>query len=300
MSNGRVTRSFVRGLTIAGTLVAAKVVLPGCSSTSSNTAPPTSAPGIASDAGDAGADASDAGEEASNPALDAACTPSVTIQLEDEGPNGELFTKNVPDGEAFVQETGRRVCRILYREPEEVRAANHITLILRADDKNPGWKSGDVGDITVMISTTHLASVEARGDDVKTEIEGVLTHEMTHMYQNDDKALGEGTYERLGNVIEGIADAVRIRAKLPPIGSKPSKSGSWDDEGYWKPAYFILWVDNQYPDFLYRLNQSMAIGDHEAWTPAAFETITGRTVDELWSSYAGAACCSANDRSCCS
>ena len=43
----------------------------------------------------------------------------------------------------------------------------------------------------------------------------------------------------------------------------------------------------------------MAMGDGTAWTPDAFETITGRTVEDLWASYAGAACCSAKDRSCC-
>ncbi len=262
--------------------------------------PPPTAP---TDAGGTGASPDDAGattpEAGSDPALDAACTPTVAIQLEDLGPKGELFTKSVPNPTAFVQETGRTVCRILYKKPSEVRAANKITLILRDDPKVAGWKSGDVGDITVMISTAHLAKVDAAGDDVKTEIEGVLTHEMTHMYQNDDKAPGEGTYARLANVIEGVADAVRIRAKLPPTGSKPSKTGEWDDEGYWKPAYFLLWIDGQYPDFLHRLNLSMAIGDGKAWTPAAIEDITGRTVSDLWSTYVGAACCSSADRSCC-
>jgi hypothetical protein len=234
-----------------------------------------------------------------NPALDQACTPVVVLQVEDKGPGGLLFTNNVANPEAFVQETGRRVCRILYRKPEEVRAANKITLILRNDPSVAGWKSGDVGDITVMISTDHLTKVDGRGEDVKTEVEGVLVHEMTHMYQHDDKAPGEGTYPNLGNVIEGIADAVRIRAKLPPKGSKPAKTGAWDDEGYWKPAYFLLWVDGRHPDFLRDLNLSMLPNDGKAWTPARFETITGESVDTLWSAYAGATCCANNDRSCC-
>lgn len=257
------------------------------------------------DAGDADAgadpiDASEAGDLADlpNPELDAVCTPTVDIEMAEAGANGAYFTDAVPDPVPFIQETGRRVCRILYRNPGEVRAANHITLVLQ-DDKIPGWKSGDVGDITVMISTSHLADVSSAGQDVKLEIQGVLTHEMTHMYQNDDKAPGEGTYARLGNVIEGIADAVRIRAKLPPTGSAPSKIGQWDDQGYWKPAYFLLWIDDQYPNFVYQLNQSMAIGDGKAWTPDSFADITGETVSDLWTRYKSAACCSAADRSCC-
>jgi hypothetical protein len=290
-----------RAQAIVCALVAGAAAFLACSSDPQSVAPTsagsTGAPEAGIDTADGG-DASDGGDAQPNAALDAACTPTVVIQVEDTGPNGALFTANVPDPEAFVQETGRRVCRILYRKPEEVRAANKITLLLRADQA-AGWKTGDVGDITVMISTTHLADINAKGQSVKTEIEGVLTHEMTHMYQNDDKAPGEGTYANLGNVIEGIADAVRIRAKLPPPGSMPSKSGSWDDQGYWKPAYFLLWVDDRYPDFLYRLNQSMAIGDGIAWTPDAFQVITGRSVDDLWSTYATASCCSVGDRSCC-
>lgn len=250
------------------------------------------------DGGEA-ADASAGGDAGSDPALDAACTPTVVVQVEDTSEKGALFTSAVSDPEAFVQAIGRDVCRILYRDAAEVRAANQITLILRDDPSVAGWKSGDVGNITVMISTNHLAAVNARGDDVKTEIAGVLTHEMTHMYQNDDKAPGEGTYANLANVVEGIADAVRIRAKRPPTGAKPSKTGRWDDQGYWKPAYFLLWVDGQHPGFLHDLNASMAIGDGEAWSPASFASITGETVDALWTSYASATCCSSNDRSCC-
>jgi len=233
-----------------------------------------------------------------NPELDAACTPTFTLDLQDMGPGGQLFLDSVPDPEAFVQDIGRRVCRILYRNASEVRAANHITLIIK-QDPIPGWKSGDVGDITVMISTTHLADVQAQGNDVATEIEGVLFHEMTHMYQNDDKAPGEGTYANLPNVIEGVADAVRIRGMLPPIGAKPSKTGTWDDQGYWKPAFFLLWIDNQFPDFLYHLNLSMIAGDGVVWAPDQIGTITGKSADMLWTEYQGATCCLDTQQACC-
>lgn len=282
-------------------MVCLVAVAAACGSASSSTQDGADAGPSVEDAGaleDASADASSDSSAPLTP-LDEACTPIVVIQQEDTSDKGAIFAKYVPDGEAFVQATGRIVCNILYRKPEEVRAANKITLILRDDTTIAGGKSGDVGDITVMISTDHLAKVEAGGGDVRKEIEGVLAHEMTHMYQNDDKAPGEGTYANLPNVIEGIADAVRIRAKLPPTGAKPTKTGQWDDEGYWKPAYFLLWIDDQHADFLHALNQSMAIGDGKAWSPDAFADITGRTVDDLWSAYKTAACCTSGDRSCC-
>jgi hypothetical protein len=204
----------------------------------------------------------------------------------------------VPDPEGFVTEIGRRVCYILYRHASEVGPANHLTLLIK-QDPTPGWKAGDGGDITVMISTTHLTEVANQGLDVATEIEGILHHEMTHMYQYDDKAPGEGTYANLGHVIEGVADAVRIRAKFPPPGAGPLKSGVWDDEGYWKPAFFLLWIDTQVPDFLYELNASMRAGDGVAWTPEAIHAITGSSVDALWAQYKGASCCAGTQWSCC-
>ncbi len=243
--------------------------------------------------GQGGSDASD------NPELDAKCTPTFTLQMEDTGPKGQIFTDAVPDPEPFVQEIGRTVCRILYRELDEVRDANHITLIIRDDPDYAGWKMGDVGNITVMISTQHLAQVQGQGMDVATEIHGILLHEMTHMYQNDDKAPGEGTYPDLPNVVEGVADFVRIRAGYPPSGAQPSKDGSWDDTGYWKPAFFMLWIDGKHPDFLYHLNLTMVAGDGVPWTPDTIQDITGVSVDDLWAEYLGASCCAGSTQTCC-
>lgn len=294
----RVARSLVAAA--AASLIAAA---PGCSGESGGENAP--ARPDRGDAGDTGspdatgaADAGDAGGR-TNAALDAKCTPTLTLELEDTGPKGQLFIDAVPDPESFVQATGRTVCQILYRKVEEVRDANHITLIIRDDPQYPGWKSGDVGNITVMISTDHLADVDAKGGDVASEVRGILLHEMTHMYQNDDKAPGEGTYAQLPNVIEGIADFVRIRAGYAPAGAQPSKTGSWDDQGYWKPAFFLLWIDGRHPDFLYRLNLGMVAGDGIAWSPDAIATLTGQSVADLWAEYATASCCAGSTQSCC-
>ena len=285
----------------AGVLVAAFAFAPSACGDADGSGPggqSTTTSGAGGDGGEGGAGG--AGGGVFDPELDESCTPTVTVQLEDTGPKGEIFTSAVPDPEAFLQETGRTVCRILYRDAEEVRDANHITLIIRDDPDYPGWKSGDVGKITVMISSDHLTTVLGNGGDVLTEITGILLHEMTHMYQRDDKAPGEGSYPTLPNIIEGIADFVRVRAGYPPAGSAPSKTGAWDDAGYWKPAYFLLWIDGLYADFLYRLNLSMEAGDGMAWSPSSIATITGKSVDQLWAEFAGATCCTPATQACCS
>ena len=209
-----------------------------------------------------------------------------------------LFTEAVGgNAEAFVQQVGREVCRVLYRKAEEVRAANHIELNIR-DYDGVAAKWGDVGDIGVEISTRHLQNVKNEGRDVRMEIAGILHHEMTHMYQNDDKP--EGTFSGLANMYEGIADAVRIRNGFPPAGASPSdKQGRWQDKAYASQAFFWLFVDTAHPDFLYKLNAGMRGKDSVAWTPAEIEKITGKTADALWMEYQGAACCRGANRTCC-
>ena len=73
-----------------------------------------------------------------------------------------------------------------------------------------------------------------------------------------------------------------------------------DDSDLQSIYSLTLNVDNEYPDFLYRLNASMAMGDGVAWSPDAFEDITGESVDSLWSRYQDADCCSGNTWDCCS
>lgn len=231
-----------------------------------------------------------------DPMLDAACTPEFTLSMEDDGPKAQIFTDAVNgDAEAFVQNIGRGVCRILYRKAEEVRAANHITLHIE-DTDGVAWKAGDIGDIDVGISTQHLQNVKNDGRDVAAEISGILYHEMTHMYQNDDKP--EATFADIGNMYEGIGDAVRIRAGYTPAGAQPDKNGSWEEKTYTGQAFFWLYMDTKRPDFIYELNKSMA-KDGTPWAPSQIETITGKSAAAWWSEYQGAACCSGGTRDCC-
>ncbi len=241
--------------------------------------------------------------------LDEGCTPEVELVLEDTGPNGQLFVEAAGgDPSAFVVGIGRHVCRILYRDTSELLPVTHLELIIR-DEDGVAWKAGSGNRITVMISTRHLRSVaDAEGRQaVAREIRGILYHEMAHMYQYDDRdnprprQPGEGGYARLSEVIEGVADFVRYRAGYMPRGRTPQKGGTWDDQAYNKPAFFLLWADTQYPGFVYRMNLTLASGDQQSWAPSwAFPEITGgKTEAELWRQFEAAACCSGVVQTCC-
>jgi hypothetical protein len=252
--------------------------------------------GLSGGGGTAGTGATTADDATS---LAAACTPAIDVEMLDTGPGAALFARAVPRPKELVEEVGRAVCRILYRRASEVRVVRHLTLILR-DDPTAGREKGDGrGNVTVMLSTRHLLEFADQGGDVANEITGSLHHEMTHVFQNDDRAPGEGTYANLVNVLEGVADFVRIRAGYLPPSPLAEKRGSWDDEPYAKPAFFLLWVDDAHPDFLRRMNRGLLAGDGVAWTPAAIEPLAGETVDALWAEYQGAACCAEEEHECC-
>jgi predicted Zn-dependent protease with MMP-like domain len=224
----------------------------------------------------------DDGEEPDLSELDAVCTPGFDLNLTDDDPGRVALFMDAVDGdpEGTVQEIGRAVCKLLYRHPEEVRDATHLELRIEHAVGEVAWKAGDGGEITVMISTDHIQNVANEGRDVAEEVKGVLFHEITHMFQHDDND-GNGVD---GGLIEGIADFVRIRAGYPPYRSQPNPNGNWND-GYHTTAYFLLWLDDQVEDFTYQLNLSMSDKDMMSWSPEAFRTITGKSVDELWDDY---------------
>jgi hypothetical protein len=299
---------------VAGTSGAAGTGVAGTSGAAGTGAPgPTGAAGVgdagtpSNDARDGGAGTGAAGTGAAGSsvdagatlaALDQACTPTFTLRLTDMGPKGQIFTDAVGgDAKAFVQDIGRKVCRILYRQASEVRAANSITLTI-ADYDGVAAKSGDVGEIAVQISTRHLENVKNQGRDVRAEIAGILHHEMTHMYQHDDKP--EATFSAIGNMYESVGDAVRIRNGYAPAGCAPSgKTGTWSSKSYCGGGWFWVWAETVYPDFIYKLNGTMKGKDGHAWAPADATFITGKTIDQLWTDYQGAACCSGATRTCC-
>jgi hypothetical protein len=217
-----------------------------------------------------------------DPELDAKCTPGFDLEMLDMDPARQaLFLDAVGgDPEALVQDIGRKVCRILYREAEEVPDSTHLTLRIEYAVGDVAWKAGDGADITVMISTDHLQNLANQGADMATEVIGILFHEMAHMYQHDDDD-GGGVD---GGLIEGIADFVRIEAGYTPTGAEPSGDGNWND-GYTHTGFFLLWIEEQHTDFLYALNLSMSSEDGKTWTLQSFVDITGKTVEQLWDEY---------------
>ncbi|KAJ4837473.1 hypothetical protein Tsubulata_013186 [Turnera subulata] len=111
--------------------------------------------------------------------------------------------------------------------------------------------------------------------DVKTEITGVLYHEMTHIWQWD------GNGQTPGGLIEGIADFVRLKANyVPSHWVQPGQGDKWD-QGYDITARFLDYCNSLSNGFVAELNKKMRSG----YSAQYFVDLLGKNVDQLWSEY---------------
>lgn len=126
---------------------------------------------------------------------------------------------------------------------------------------------------TKSLSAQYVANYG--GGDLKTEIRGVLYHEMTHVWQ------WNGQNNAPGGLIEGIADYVRLTAGLNPSHwVKPGSGDKWD-QGYDVTAYFLQYCESVSSGFVANMNAKLKGG----WDLGFFNDLTGKSVDQLWSDY---------------
>uniref|UniRef100_A0A0C9S800 TSA: Wollemia nobilis Ref_Wollemi_Transcript_12531_1084 transcribed RNA sequence n=1 Tax=Wollemia nobilis TaxID=56998 RepID=A0A0C9S800_9CONI len=143
-----------------------------------------------------------------------------------------------------------------------------ITLIVESMPSGVAFTAND----EIHLSSEYVASFQG---DVKTEIRGVLYHEVTHVWQ------WSGNGNAPGGLIEGIADYVRLTAGLAPSHwVKPGGGDRWD-QGYDVTAYFLQYCESVSSGFVANMNAKLAGG----WNVSFFNDLTGKSVDELWNDY---------------
>ncbi|GLJ24740.1 hypothetical protein SUGI_0472970 [Cryptomeria japonica] len=142
-----------------------------------------------------------------------------------------------------------------------------VTLIVESMD-GIAYASGD----EIHLSAEYVGNYSG---DVKTEIRGVLYHEMTHVWQWD------GNGNAPGGFIEGFADYVRLTAGLAPSHwIKPGSGDRWD-HGYDVTAYFLQYCESIRAGFVACMNAKLKGG----WDIRFFNDLTGKSVDQLWKDY---------------
>lgn len=110
----------------------------------------------------------------------------------------------------------------------------------------------------------------------------VVTHEAMHVIQSYPG------YDP-GWLVEGIADYVRYVMGVDNAGANWSLPAFKADQSY-KNAYrvtarFLVWVEKtkKRTDLVDKLDTALR---SNTYTPAIWKTLTGKTVDELWTEYA--------------
>ncbi|KAF8665518.1 hypothetical protein AX16_000532 [Volvariella volvacea WC 439] len=125
----------------------------------------------------------------------------------------------------------------------------------------------------IHFSLDYIKKSESRAQD---EIRGVLVHEVVHCYQYN----ACGTCP--GGLIEGIADFVRLNARLEPPHWTRTAGDKWD-VGYQTTAYFLDWLERRYGQgTIQELN--LAMRDRQ-YHRRMFKELTGRPVRKLWKFY---------------
>lgn len=107
----------------------------------------------------------------------------------------------------------------------------------------------------------------------------VVVHEVMHVVQSYSSAPGWLT--------EGIADYVRYYYGVNNAAAgwqlQPLVAGASYTSGYTVAARFFIWVESRYEiDLVTTLDAALRGGSYD---PALWVSLTGKTVDDLWSEY---------------
>jgi hypothetical protein len=224
-------------------------------------------------AGVAGADSGgDRSSDAGSDWIPTTCTPEVVYDNRDAQGSGALFDQYVADPTALVHEVAHTACSLLYRHPSEVPPVPMLSLIIE-DFDGLAASSGT----SVHISSRYLQQLADGGEDLLTEIHGLLYFTVTIHYQNDSNDTAPIW------LVTGIADWVRLRAGH--TDSTLREAGGSPQDGYKTTAFFLDWLNLQYADFVYDLNVLLGPTGAPMFMDTIFSDLTGKNVDALWLDY---------------
>ncbi|KAI5241003.1 plant basic secretory protein [Aureobasidium subglaciale] len=163
----------------------------------------------------------------------------------------------------------------------KIPGTRSVTLILR-DMEGVAYTTGteiDDDHKEIHLSLSYLTHVAAQkpGYSARTEILGVVCHELVHCFQWNAK----GTCN--GGLIEGIADWVRLNAGFIPPHWKKEAGKSWDT-GYQNTGYFLDWIERtKGVGSVYKINQALC---HKEYKDDTFwKHLFDQDVDSLWKEY---------------
>jgi len=106
---------------------------------------------------------------------------------------------------------------------------------------------------------------------------GCVIHELSHAYMRAPR------YDHTTSwLIEGLADYIRDALHMEMEWTKPHFEVGQATSGYQTTADFLFWLDHVRPGSSKELSLQLMAG---TYGPTSFQTITGRSLDELQATY---------------
>lgn len=208
-----------------------------------------------------------------------AIAPAIVFKNYDPTSKGALFEQALPNVQEEAMAIVRKLCSILYENPNDIRLGPKVIRISIRDMDGVAHASGNSTEKEVTISSRYLEAVNNSSTPLRREIIGILYHELTHVYQYDDNAYGQ-----IGYLIEGMADAVRFEVGYHDRYAQTA-GGTWQD-GYGRTGDFIRWIDeHKHHGFIREMNASLDPFDGTSWNESIFQQLTGENVLSLWNQY---------------
>lgn len=183
---------------------------------------------------------------------------------------GTRFTNEL--GNDYARQTMISATDFIWRLFQQTSEAEHkgvarVTLVI---DNYDGIAYASNNEIH-MGAPNYLKNIKG---NIKEDFNGVLYHEMTHIWQWDGKG-------KAGRLVEGVVDFVRLKANYAPASWPKRGSGTNWDDGYAVTAYFLDYCESLRGGFVAELNKKM----RDDYSNDFFVQLLGKTVDQLWSEY---------------
>jgi len=203
--------------------------------------------------------------------------PLLRLEIRDLSEEGAGSFLSLLDCSTVVQDAVNGVLDLLYSPHSHIPPTRSVTLILRSMPGVAYTTGKDLDDDhkEIHFSTDYIAGIPK--DRRKTEMLGVLRHEMVHCWQWAAK----GTCP--SGLIEGIADWVRLRSGLVPPHWKREWDGDWD-AGYQHTGYFLDYLEDRFGDgTVMRINEHLR--DKEYNEDSFWMECCHHDIKTLWKDY---------------
>ncbi len=210
--------------------------------------------------------------------------PNITIIDEASSRRGSwVFRNAITNPKSTFRALALEGCKEIYRsDNDNLVYAPNLNIYLK-DFDGIAYKTGSSPNFKITLSVKWLEDIYNRNGNnlqkVAEDIKGVMSHELTHVYQWVPRVSGS---ERKG-FVEGLADYVRISVERHQ-GSSPRRGGNWTD-GYTTTGHFLNWiVNNKDPEFAIKFNHTARTYSRWSWESTC-RNILNEGVQSLWNQY---------------